>query len=259
MSVTDAGAGFFGKLTSHGDFVSRRLPPDFLVPWDAWLQSGLQYSRRQFGPRWLALYLHCPVWHFALAPGICGDLGWTGVLMSSVDRVGRHFPLTVAARAGMRLPVRQWISSARAWHDAIEDLSLSSLKSGFLPDRFDAALQRQPLGENCGRTDINLPADMLVAAGLQQHRQAGNAGAQSQPGPDSRPWPQPDTVPEHTAQEGCSFWWSEGSADLEPVLLHCAGLPGKQMFSAFYDGLWKQHGWSPEGGHPYGPAPAENA
>ena len=35
----DLSIGFFGKLPSHGDFLSRRLPRSFVDPWDSWLQS----------------------------------------------------------------------------------------------------------------------------------------------------------------------------------------------------------------------------
>src|SRR5690606_36950533 len=38
LAVThQGGPGFYGKLPSRGDFVSRRLPADFIGQWDAWL------------------------------------------------------------------------------------------------------------------------------------------------------------------------------------------------------------------------------
>ena len=36
-----AAAGWYGKLPGLGDFAMRRLPPEFVSHWDAWLQSGL--------------------------------------------------------------------------------------------------------------------------------------------------------------------------------------------------------------------------
>ena len=41
--------GFFGKLPSHGDFISRRLPTELLAAWEAWLDAGLQHSRDSLG------------------------------------------------------------------------------------------------------------------------------------------------------------------------------------------------------------------
>jgi type VI secretion system protein ImpM len=42
------------------------------------------------------VYLTFPVWRFLLPVGVLGSTAWTGVLMPSVDRVGRYFPLTLA-------------------------------------------------------------------------------------------------------------------------------------------------------------------
>jgi type VI secretion system protein ImpM len=41
-------------------------------------------------------YLSSPIWHFCLAPGVCGNNAWFGLIMSSVDRANRHFPFTIA-------------------------------------------------------------------------------------------------------------------------------------------------------------------
>ena len=91
------GAGFFGKLPSHGDFVSRRLPPDFLTEWEAWLNGGLDRSRAMLGEAWLTTYLACPIWRFIASPRCCGDSGFAGILMPSLDRVGRYYPLSIIA------------------------------------------------------------------------------------------------------------------------------------------------------------------
>ena len=88
-------AGWFGKLPMLGDFASRRLPDAFIGPWDEWLQASLASSRSATGDRWLDLYLTFPVWRFALPAGLIGDRCWIGVLLPSVDRVGRCFPLTI--------------------------------------------------------------------------------------------------------------------------------------------------------------------
>lgn len=42
-------------------------------------------------------YLTSPVWRFAIAPGVLGPEGLGGVMMPSVDRVGRYFPLIIGA------------------------------------------------------------------------------------------------------------------------------------------------------------------
>ncbi len=91
-----AAPGFFGKLPARGDFVSRRLRRDFLDPWDRWLQTAMATSREQLRENWLSRYLTSPLWRFALSPGVCGEQAYTGVLMPSVDRVGRYYPMAIA-------------------------------------------------------------------------------------------------------------------------------------------------------------------
>ena len=88
--------GWFGKMPNVGDFVSRRLPDGFVRRWDAWLQAGLALARAESGEAWLDGYLVAPVRRFWIAPGLLGPPAWAGVLMPSVDRVGRHFPFTLA-------------------------------------------------------------------------------------------------------------------------------------------------------------------
>ena len=42
-----AGGGFYGKLPSEGDFVTRRLPWEFTSAWDDWLNPEIeQFSTR---------------------------------------------------------------------------------------------------------------------------------------------------------------------------------------------------------------------
>ena len=96
--MTEECAGFYGKIPSLGDFVSRRLPRRFITPWETWLQEAMANSRQQLGDSWLDNYLTSPMWRFALTPGICGESGWAGIIMPSVDRVGRYYPFTLATR-----------------------------------------------------------------------------------------------------------------------------------------------------------------
>ena len=90
--------GFYGKLPMVGDFVSRRLPNDFISSWDSWLQSAIAASREELGDDWLKNYLTSPIWRFLLSPGLCGNQAVAGIMMPSVDRVGRYYPLTVAVQ-----------------------------------------------------------------------------------------------------------------------------------------------------------------
>ena len=109
--------GWFGKLPGLGDFAHRRLPEDFRERWDHWLQTGLLQLRRQHAD-WTAHYLQSPLWFFALAPQVAGARPWIGVLMPSVDGVGRYFPFTIACELAVPLDTLShsaWTALARWW------------------------------------------------------------------------------------------------------------------------------------------------
>jgi type VI secretion system protein ImpM len=130
--------GWYGKLPALGDFASRRLPPVFVEPWDRWLATGLSVWR-DADPAWLEAYLGAPTWRFALGAGLPFDdsPGYAGVLMPSVDRVGRYFPLTVVRPRGIaesQVPTH--------WLQTIEQAALAALDDDWDADRFDAELGR---------------------------------------------------------------------------------------------------------------------
>lgn len=215
------GPGFFGKVSSHGDFVGRRLPPSFVGVWDAWLQAGLQSSREQLGAGWLDAYLTGPIWRFALAPGVCDGQAWAGLLMPSVDRVGRHFPLTLAAPAGDGGAMLDWLAGGQQWFDEAESLALDTLEESFVLERFDAALAALPLPPTVGGAaagGVAGPAGYRLALGSVDALGSALpllAGA---------------------ALHGQSLWWTDGSDAVAPVLLLCRGLPAPVSFAAMLTG-----------------------
>jgi len=89
--------GAFGKMPALGDFFRFGLPMDFVEAWDRWLQTSMLGARETLGPGWDERYLTSPIWRFALGAGVAGASPMIGVVMPSVDRVGRQFPLTLAA------------------------------------------------------------------------------------------------------------------------------------------------------------------
>lgn len=90
-------AGFYGKLPARGDFLRAGLPRGFIEPWDEWLQRALGAAARAHGDAWREAWLAAPIWHFALGRGLCSADAALGVLLPSVDRAARCFPLTIAA------------------------------------------------------------------------------------------------------------------------------------------------------------------
>ena len=234
MNLPDPHPGFFGKVRSHGDFVARRLPASFTRVWDDWLQAALRASREQLGPGWLGTYLNSPIWRFALAPGACGPHAWAGVLMPSVDRVGRHFPLTIAAGGVGAAPLLDWMALAQvhAWYDSLETLALSSLLDDFSLDTFDATLRLNaapPGADACGDAPPVGPRGHVMA--LPDLDALGGA------------IPQLSRMIAAATLEGHSLWWTQGSQQVAPCVLVHPGLPAARSFTALLDGQWRAHGW----------------
>lgn len=240
MSLAISSPGFFGKVTTHGDFVSRRLPEDFLHAWDNWLQQSMQQSRCQLDQAWLGVYLTSPIWRFALGSGVCGGNRWVGIMMPSIDRVGRHFPLTIAAALHGDDPIEDWLADGQTWYDELEALALSSLVHDFVLADFDKALLGMPA----------LPGPPMVAgASLLRHQADGQllrgvcvpiAGLMQV----QAAMPAIDMSPAGPTRSGQSLWWTDGSQQIAPCLLACQGLPAASTFSAMLDGQWEQWGWN---------------
>ena len=129
-------AGFYGKLPARGDFVRAGLPRDFIDPWDAWLQSVIAGSRALAGDAWLPAYLESPVWRFALPPGMCGELAVLGLMLPSVDKAGRYFPLSFAALHASGISA----VSGDAWLDVCESAGRDALEQDTEPQEIVAML-----------------------------------------------------------------------------------------------------------------------
>lgn len=145
MAVTTA-PGWHGKLPVLGDFASRRLDQSFVDVWDGWLASGMLALRERAENTWLDGYLASPSWRFLLMPGVlggaAGSQAWAGVLMPSVDRVGRYFPLTIAQPLGAGLASVQQMSGLWQWLGQLDNLAADALHEDWSVDRLEEALAR---------------------------------------------------------------------------------------------------------------------
>jgi len=232
MNAAGEGApGFHGKLVAKGDFVTRRLPRGFLDPWDAWLQDVVGGSRQRMGEAWLDAYLTSPIWRFVLSTGLCGDAPAAGVLMPSVDRVGRYFPLSLAAILPEDAEPVEVFVSAGAWFSDAESIVRSTLEDGFDFDRFDE--QVAALGPPLAPAARSSPA--VAAAGLRVTVAASDGVADA--------YRQIARQYLMSTYPRCSLWWTAGSSDVAPTLLVCGSLPTPDAFGAFLDGRWEQWGW----------------
>ncbi|ABD55953.1 type VI secretion system-associated protein TagF [Jannaschia sp. CCS1] len=119
--------GYYGKVPVAGDFVSHGLPRSVENVLDDWLRRAIRDSQKRLGRDWLDAFLVTPVWRFALAAGLLGPQPVAGVMMPSVDRVGRYFPLMIAASRPDATGDILALSADGLFYDAAEALVLSRL------------------------------------------------------------------------------------------------------------------------------------
>ena len=118
-----AAPGWLGRLPGMGDFSHRRLPQSFREAWGRWLRGGISQMQLSH-PHWPEHYLEAPRWCFVLGNEVVDAQGWVGVLVPSVDEMGRHFPFTLAAELGsadselrgdaLARPRHWWVLASRA-------------------------------------------------------------------------------------------------------------------------------------------------
>ena len=108
------------------------MTPALMAGWDAWLGRFTAAVRDEAGESWPECWLTAPLWHFALGAELAPAPGAAGVLIASVDRVGRMFPFCIIGPS-VGIP-------DQVWYDAAEALVLEALDDGFDPSVLDAAL-----------------------------------------------------------------------------------------------------------------------
>jgi type VI secretion system protein ImpM len=217
----------YGKVPAKRDFIAIGAPREFLNAWEPWLQGGISASRTTLGERWQPAFLTAPIWRFWLGADICGR-SVIGAFMSSLDGVGRYFPLTLFACAddNAAIPPPE-LGSQDDWFDAAEAFLMSTLDHdanfeamttdlGALPPPF----QEPPKGAaQCSGRDGKGP-EVLPAQGqsfgevfssIRLHNYA-------------------------KIYAGSTFWWTIGGEGIAPVALSGKGMPDPFLFAAMLTG-----------------------
>ncbi|MBI0330667.1 type VI secretion system-associated protein TagF [Burkholderia plantarii] len=135
------GVGFYGKLPGAGDFVRRRLPADFIEGWDRHFQRAMETGRRELGERWARAWRDGPAWRFVLPPQVCGSGAWCGLAGPAFDRLGRAFPMVLAAPCTG--DVARVLGNA-AWFDALERVYRGAQADAASVETFDARVAALP-------------------------------------------------------------------------------------------------------------------
>lgn len=218
-------SGLFGKIPAHGDFISRQLPSSFLTPWDEWLQRSVHGSQELIGDNWLDIYLTSPIWRFALSPGCVDNSAWAGILVPSVDSVGRYFPLTLITPIDNNSNLFLFQQNNEDWYSRLQELAMSALQNSLQADDVMQQLnQLVPLGSS-GQAQQLLSNGARVATGSSTDIHSsygqllGDIYSQS--------------CPSH------SLWWCQGSQRMSPSCLASPALPEPSQYGAMLGGDWQ--------------------
>ena len=216
---------WYGKLAMLGDFAHRRLPLGFVNACDAWLSSGVAACRESLGSAWLENYLTAPLWCFAWSPRVVDERWWFGVLMPSVDAVGRYFPLVVVFSAEHAPTEPYALAQWAQWYDGAGACALQTLKGQATLEEFESALAAT------GTPSTPVPADssppQAFTSELQFHLAQGA-------------WPQDAAtvvLRSLTAHlQDHSIWWVQGDGETPPLVTVMRGLPAANRFVALVQG-----------------------
>jgi type VI secretion system protein ImpM len=123
--------GFFGKLPSRGDFVRAGLSRAIVTAWDGWLQDVMPASHETQD----TVLGSASAWRFNFGAGVCGPRAACGLFLPSTDRVGRSFPLLIAAESAM---------ATDAFLDAAERIGLEAIRDAMPPETLALHLNNAP-------------------------------------------------------------------------------------------------------------------
>ncbi|MFV2054889.1 MAG: type VI secretion system-associated protein TagF [Thiohalomonadales bacterium] len=222
--------GYYGKIPCKGDFISRQLPRLFIEPWDQWLQECIISSREQLSEDWLQNYLVSPIWRFALSAGIVGEHAWIGILIPSVDQVGRYFPLTLAVPVHATQPLLEISTNEEAWFTDVEEIALSALEQENNFNDFNRKVD-----------NLGTPKSLHRKEGATQHTQCNSKHVLAEQ------WR--ITTLENVSLNSrfnillqqlmldrfrsFSLWWTQGSEHVQPTLFVSPDLPPAHKYQTF--------------------------
>lgn len=255
---TTASVGFFGKLPGAGDFVQRRLPADFVERWDRHFEQAVAASRSTLGERWHEAWHASPAWRFMLAPGVCGESGWAGVMAPAADRVGRCFPMVMTAPIGLDPAAGgRILREAQRWFDALEHAHAEARQHGAGADAFDARVSSLPGPQDVTRSDPAAALHGIDWRSCAQWRMPLRGHGHDEAFLEAL-WVQAIGSGGHWC-----LWWTQGAGAVPASAMLTQGLPTPSGFAAFLDAGQAGDGWrsprSPAAAEPTSPRRATSA
>ncbi|MFV1982593.1 MAG: type VI secretion system-associated protein TagF [Thiohalomonadales bacterium] len=225
--------GLYGKLPAHGDFVYRNLPSEFISVWDEWLQHYIASSKDQLGDEWLDIYLTSPIWRFVFSEGVVDESSWGGIVVPSVDRIGRYFPISIVTKLPSKLNPLEFLLSQNNWFTQIEEDTLEALSGDLTADDLLGKITSIDLTFNTAYSRSESIKDnkpVIINMNFEE------------PTPTSASTCILDSVLLKSVSS-YSAWTTTGSEYVEPSLFFSQGLPPISGIPAMLNGQWAQADW----------------
>ena len=234
--------GLFGKLPAHGDFIYRNLPTNFINGWDTWLQGFIGSSKEQLGESWLDIYLTSPIWRFAFSEGVIDERVWAGIVLPSVDRVGRYFPFSIATSLPVGMNPLEVITQS-AWFESIETAALKGLDGQLQIDDLVDDINQYKLIQSMIYQPVMADAENIGAVIKMDFEEQSLQSV----------YPFLFDAALRKNLSSYSVWSTRGSNYVEPCIFYARGLPQMRGIAAMLDGNWESWGWN----EPYRLKPAQ--
>ena len=211
--------GAFGKLPAHGDFLALHLADDLRTSFDAMVAGGLAAFRARRGEAWLEVYLTSPLWHFAFGPGLLVPRTVIGVMIPSVDAVGRYFTFAILAELAEPTAPLRLQEEAAPWFAAAGELALEAL---------DERLTLADLGG--ALAGLGLPVIGGVAPPPWPFALSGDDADRL------------GSILAMAAEGPVGLLWCHGSPAMPATVLGVAERPSAALVAALFDGDWAAAG-----------------
>lgn len=237
---------YYGKIPSHGDFISHLVPRAFTSVWDTWLQESLVYWKTSLGENWVVDYLTMPSYRFILSTGIAGETIWCGLIFGSRDHAGRLFPFTVClSLSAKEVTPFSLFDEVQDWLDKLEPIATQCLMPDFDKESLNGSFQKE-LEQLAKEWSISatIENDFTCSRNANQNFQPLFAWHTNALEKAEKPRIKniSNSLLNNLLTEfshGYSLWWTKKAKDL----MVCQGLPEKEMTAAFVDNKWNKRGW----------------
>jgi len=218
-------AGYYGKLPLRGDFIQRNVNAEFIQVWDSWLQNVITNSKEVLNEQWLNYYLVSPIWRFYLP--LQNNTAYCGLMLPSVDKVGRYFPFAIISQVDISVPPQTLILNNEKWFDDAEEIAMRALDENIDFEQLNLAI------DSINQTHLSVTQTMEEISIHNfriplQNNMSINQG-----------FTQLNQVLPQAISKKYSFWWTAGNDHITGNLFCCDNMPDDNVYTAMLDGQWE--------------------